>query len=36
MASERREGLVEQIIEFSAHNKFLVLTLVAAAIAAAV
>ncbi len=36
MASEHREGLVERIIEFSAHNKFLVLTLVASAIAAAV
>ena len=36
MDSERKEGLVEKIIEFSARNKFLILILVAAAMLGAV
>ncbi len=35
-ATEKKEGIVERIIGFSAHNKFLVLIFVAAAMAAAV
>lgn len=34
--SARREGVIERVIEWSAHNKFIVLTLVAVAMAAAV
>ncbi len=36
MANDRKEGFVEKIIEFSAHNKFLILILTGAAILAAV
>ena len=32
----RKEGWIERLIEFSAHNKFLVLILVAVALAASV
>ncbi len=32
----RKEGWIEKLIEFSAHNRFLVLTVVAAAVAAAI
>ena len=32
----RKDGFIEKVIEFSAHNKFLIFVLTAAAIAAAV